>query len=245
MDGPFGQELNRTILKQTGVRVLGWTYDGPYLNIHTVKKKIRVPGDLKGLKLRVPQNPVMIQMIGLTGAAVTPIPFPEIYTSLQQGVVDGLVFPLFLLRMTKVDEVIKYVNLSNFSTNWMPILINEKFYQSLSPEDRYLVRNAAWKALNEFYQSLSPEDRYLVRNAAWKALNVHRGTLFWGDGLVAEYLKERGLEIHFCNAEEITTWEKAMKTPMIAWMKEHVGSEMVDKCLKAHEQVQKELGVPK
>jgi tripartite ATP-independent transporter DctP family solute receptor len=220
MNGPFGQELNEIILKQTGVRVLGWTYDGLSSQVCTTKKKIRVPSDLKGVKLRVPPQPIMVEMIKTAGATVTPIPWPEVYTSLQQGVTDGAILPYFLIRMSKTDEVIKYVNVSNFYTNWVPIWINERFYQSLSLRDRYL-----------------------VRDAALRALDTHRGILYWGDGQIIDYLKKKGIEFYVCNPQEVEMWQKAVRAPMVDWVKKQIDPTLVDKCLRAYKNAEKELGV--
>ena len=56
MEGPLGEELRQLILKKTGIRVLAWVFEGPYVNFQSIKKSIRIPGDLKGQKIRVMES---------------------------------------------------------------------------------------------------------------------------------------------------------------------------------------------
>ena len=88
LNGPVGAELNELIAKKMGMRIFAWNSEG-YYNIGNTKKRIQVPGDLKGLKIRVPETPNMVEIIKLAGGVPTPISFTEVYTTMQQGVVDG------------------------------------------------------------------------------------------------------------------------------------------------------------
>ncbi|HXZ43555.1 MAG TPA: TRAP transporter substrate-binding protein DctP, partial [archaeon] len=87
LEGPFGKELAEECLKKTGMRILTYAQVG-FRNFTNSARVIKTPADLKGLKLRVMENPVYMNLVKSMGAAPTPIPWPETYTALQQKVVD-------------------------------------------------------------------------------------------------------------------------------------------------------------
>lgn len=213
MNGPEGKAINELILKQANMRVLAWGYDGPYYNLMAVKKILSTPADIKGMKIRVMESPNMNEIFRILGATATPIPFPEVYTSLQQGVVDGLEWPTHLIRMMKLEELLKSVCLPNFFMGFSPIGINEKFYQSLSNQDKDLVK----------YASL-------------EAMDAYKGLMIWNEGLINQYLREKGIAVNIPNQEEMKTWKKVLHQPMVRWTKNRIGAELVDKFLKASEE---------
>jgi len=218
MNGPHGRELDELIVKKMGVRVLQWGFEGPYYEFMTVNKPVHVPSDLKGLKIRVQESPNMVAACKFAGAAPTPITWPEVYTSLQQRVVDGMTTCLPYVRMIKADELLKYITVASYTLGWSNIYINEKFYQSLSPEDKYLIKNAAQQAMLTF-----------------------NGLTLWGEGLWVDYFRKKGIEVYFPTVSEMEEWVKAIKPPMIKWTKDKIGSELVEKYLKASEEVERKL----
>lgn len=217
LNGPVGEELNELIVEKMGMRIFAWNSEG-YYNIGNTKKRIQVPGDLKGLKIRVPETPNMVEIIKLAGGVPTPISFTEVYTTIQQGVVDGAMTGIGLHYTMKTHELIKYYSLAGPWFGWSPIGINEKFYQSLSPEDQTL-----------------------IKEAALKAMAVHQGMVYWGTDLWVELFKERGIRVDAPTAEEHGQWVRAIKDPMIAWTKERIGSEWVDKIIQASEAAEREI----
>ena len=112
----------------------------------------------------------------------------------------------------------KYYNVANLFFGWSPIAINEKFYQSLSPEDQYL-----------------------IQEAALKAMTVYQGMYFWGRDLWVELFQKRGIEFSLPTPAQEQQWVKAIKNPMIEWTRKKIGSEWVDKVLKASTDTEKEL----
>lgn len=80
LESKTGSELADVVLKRTGVRILAWGVDGPYSNIMTLDKEIRVPNDLKGVKIRLPRDPLRVQALKLAGGSPTPISWTEVYT---------------------------------------------------------------------------------------------------------------------------------------------------------------------
>jgi tripartite ATP-independent transporter DctP family solute receptor len=121
------------LLREKGLRILAANFI--YGERQTLTKRpIRTVEDFRGLKLRVPNNLIQVKGTEVMGATPTPLPLGEVYTALQQGVVDGVENPLPVLYGGKFHEVAKYLTLDahiKLITSWF---CGEKFYASLSPE---------------------------------------------------------------------------------------------------------------
>jgi tripartite ATP-independent transporter DctP family solute receptor len=121
------------LLQAKGLHVLAANFI--YGDRHTLTKRpIRTVADFKGLKLRVPNNLIQVKGTEVMGATPTPLPLGEVYTALQQGVVDGVENPLPVLYGGKFHEVAKYLTLDahiKLITSWF---CGEAFFNSLSPE---------------------------------------------------------------------------------------------------------------
>ncbi len=116
------------------MRVLdfGWLFGNRYLT--TKAKAINKPEDLKGMKIRVQPTAIYLETIKAMGANPTTMDFKEVYLGLQSGVIDGQENPPFVIFNNKLFEVQKYVMLTAHITQNQAVVINEKFYQGLSPE---------------------------------------------------------------------------------------------------------------
>lgn len=145
IDGPIGEELNQAVIRNKGVRVLSWGELG-FRHFTNAVRPITKPEDLKGLKIRVPPNKIRVAAIKAMGAAATPIPWKELYTALQQRVVDGQENPTNAIVTLSMWEVQKFVSLSNHVFTPTYLLVNERFYQSLAPGLRQAVTEAAVEA---------------------------------------------------------------------------------------------------
>lgn len=146
--GPIGQELAERLVKAKGMRVLefGWLFGNRYLT--TKSKAIYKPEDLKGMKIRVQPTAIYLETIKAMGANPTTMDFKEVYLGLQSGVIDGQENPPFVIYDNNFFEVQKYVMLTAHITQNQAIVINEKFYQGLSPEFRKILTEAAIEAGN-------------------------------------------------------------------------------------------------
>ena len=89
MDGPFGARYDNEFRKATGIRVLGHIESG-FRSFFNSKRTVKTPADLAGLKIRTGENAVHMAMVKALGANPTPISWTEVYTALQQRVVDGM-----------------------------------------------------------------------------------------------------------------------------------------------------------
>jgi len=218
MQTPEADELAELVRKKMGVRVLAWGFEGPYYNIMNTKKRVRVPSDMKGLKIRVIEAPSMIEVIKVAGGTPTPISWTEVYTSLQQGVVDGLETGVPYVRMIKLEELLKHVTMSNFYLGPSNFLVNDKWYSSLSQDDQTLLKDAAQQAMTTFM-----------------------GLSLWGQDLMVDYLRERKVDVYYPTPSEMKEWQNTLKPHMIKWTKKQIGPEWVDKFLNASERIEKEL----
>ncbi|MBU2647925.1 MAG: TRAP transporter substrate-binding protein [bacterium] len=142
MEGPFGKEMAESFLKKTGLRVLGWPDGSGYRHIYS-EKPIKSVADLKGMKMRVPENPGLLAMFRAWGAKTVTITWQELYSSLQTGMAEGCDTELYSMYSKKLYEVNPYVTMTRHSFNLHPYMINEAFFQSLSKEDQTLVLQAA------------------------------------------------------------------------------------------------------
>ncbi|RYH12292.1 TRAP transporter substrate-binding protein [Tropicimonas sp. IMCC6043] len=141
MEGPVGDDLADLFLERTGLRVLGWGDGAGFRQIYS-ETPIKSVADLKGMKMRVPENPGLLAMFRAWGANTVTITWAELYTSLQTGMAEGHDTELYSMYSKKLYEVNPYVTMTRHSYNMHPIMINEEFFQSLSPEHQMLVLQA-------------------------------------------------------------------------------------------------------
>ncbi len=100
-DGPIGEELAKKF-EAKGFKALAWADNG-VRHITNSKRDVKTPDDQKGLKLRTMENPVHIAAYKSLGIMPTPMPWPEVFTALQQGTVDGQENPLSVILSQKLD----------------------------------------------------------------------------------------------------------------------------------------------
>ncbi len=132
LDNEIGADYDKT-LDELGFHNLGYNYNGPRC-ISNNTRPINAPEDLKGLKIRVMQSPVFIDMFNALGANPTPMSFGEIFTGLQQGTVTGQENAPSLVYASRFYEVQKYYSITNHTFSIMAILMNKEFFNDL-PED--------------------------------------------------------------------------------------------------------------
>ena len=103
--GPIIKEIAEEASKKSGMRSLdmGWWYGTR--NLTTKNKEVSKPEDIKGLKIRTVDSPIQKLAMQALGAAVTPMPFAELYSALQMGVVDGQENPINTIYVQKYYEV--------------------------------------------------------------------------------------------------------------------------------------------
>lgn len=140
-DGVIGQKIMDKFTN-FGVKALS-LWDGGQRGI-IGKHPIRKPEDLKGLKIRAMEDPVMLYNFRLMGALPTAIPWGECYTSLQLGVVDVLETCIQMMELNNFNEVAKYMSFTNHY--WTPAahIINLKLWNSLPLKYQTLIQSASY-----------------------------------------------------------------------------------------------------
>ena len=113
------------------------------------KKAITSPADLTGMKVRVPGSPTMIEMVNLLGGKATPVPFNEVYTALQQGVIDGAENNISSLIEMKHSEVAKFYSMDQHLMTPDVIIISERAWGKLSADEQKVLKEAAAESLDE------------------------------------------------------------------------------------------------
>ena len=141
LDSELGDEMLAG-LEKSGLIALGWGENG-FRNLAMVKGTVKTPDEMKGIKLRTMQVPMHIAYWKSIGAAPTPMPFPEVFTSLQQGVVDGVENPYELLFSAKFTEPAHSLTETRHLYDPEVILISKDFFEGLSAEDQQIIRGAA------------------------------------------------------------------------------------------------------
>ncbi|WP_397364522.1 TRAP transporter substrate-binding protein [Olleya sp. R77988] len=118
-------------------------YDAGSRSFYTSKKAIRTPEDLKGLKIRVMNNQMAINMVNSMGGSATPLAYGELYTAIQQGVVDGAENNPPSFVSSNHYEISKYYTLDQHSSVPDVLLIGTKYWDKLSDQEKIWVQEAA------------------------------------------------------------------------------------------------------
>ncbi len=125
-------------LEGKGLKILGsnWVYGAR----HTLTTKpVNSVEDLKGMKIRVPNNAIQVKGFEVLGAVPTPMPLGDTYTALQQGTIDGVENPLPVLYNGKFQEVAKYLILDGHVKNFTTLVCGTQFFNTLTPEQQKLL----------------------------------------------------------------------------------------------------------
>jgi C4-dicarboxylate-binding protein DctP len=218
LDGPFGNRYDEAFRKQTGVRVLNHIESG-FRSLFNSKKVIKTPADLAGMKIRTGENTVHMAMVRALGGSPTPISWTEVYTALQQKVVDGMENPPGLFYSMKFHEQQKYLTLDKHLYSVHTAMINEAFFQGLPPQLRSIVMESSRLAM-----TIGRSQAYLLERAA------------------IEQLKQAGIEVYTPTSAEFEQFRKLGQPAALELVRKEVGNEWVDAALKAVADAEKQLG---
>lgn len=215
LDGPVGQLVQKKY-QDIGIRHLCYN-DGGFRYFTNKVRPIVKPDDLKGLKIRVMESQVMIESVKAFGASAMPMAFGELYTALQQGVVDGQENPMNHIFTQRFYEVQKYISLSGHFYYPRQMMVSEKF----------------WKQLDKGQQDI-------LAAAAVEACKLQRVTFVEYEKKMASALKEKGMEVNEVPQATKETWAAAAREkvyPMfytkIGRGDAKVGKELIDKVVEA------------
>ncbi len=144
MNSDVGQKIYDSAAAQ-GFQGLTY-FDGGARSFYTKSKLINEPADLKGQKIRVMNSQTAIRMIELLGGTPTPMPYGELYTALQQGVIDGAENNPTALTLGRHGEVAKFYSLDEHSRIPDFLIISTKTWKKLSEEEQKILKEAAYEA---------------------------------------------------------------------------------------------------
>lgn len=148
MDGPLGAHV-RAQIDKIGLLTMSKPWDNGFRHVTTSTKPVRVPEDLKGMKLRVPAAPMLSSLFTALGASPTPINFNEVYSALQTKLVEGQENPLAIISTARLYEVQKYCSLTNHVWDAYWILGNRKAIERLPKDIQEIVRRELDKAATD------------------------------------------------------------------------------------------------
>ena len=140
-DGELGRKIGEQA-ETRGFKVLAYYSTGAQ-HFQTRKAPIMSLADFKGLKMRVIQNRALIDGFRTLGAVPTPLPYPDIYTALQQGTVDGTGNDLLTVSLGKFYEVAKFCTLSSYAVEPRPVIMSKAFYEGLPADFQKLLSDTA------------------------------------------------------------------------------------------------------
>jgi tripartite ATP-independent transporter DctP family solute receptor len=141
LDGEIGRELLDKV-DAAGFKALAWTENG-FRHITNSLRPVATPADLAGLKIRTMENPIHLRAFEALGAAPTPMSFAELFTALQQGVVDAQENPIVVISVSNFSEVQDHLTLSGHLYSPAIILMSAALWDSLSEEQQDWVMQAA------------------------------------------------------------------------------------------------------
>jgi len=141
LDGALGEELAEPLISQ-GIRVLSY-WDNGFRHITNNVRPIKEPADLKGLKIRTPEDEITLAIFRTLGANPAPLAFGELYLALQQGVFDGQENPVTNIFFSNLHEVQKFLSLSNHKYEMCPLIVSESVWKTLSEDQQSILREAA------------------------------------------------------------------------------------------------------
>ncbi len=208
-DHPFAHELAEDLREQTGIRVLTWSENG-FRNLTNSVRPIRTPDDMAGLKMRTMESPVYMRFMESLGASATPISAAEMILALRQGVVDGQENATPIVHDFGIADVQDYMSINEHIFGLHAVMINDAFYMSLPEEHRAILADGA-----RFYRDWS--------NARKTALHQE----------YVQKIRAKGLDVHVTTAEEKEQFRELTQEPVMAYIVEQVGQELVDKLLAA------------
>jgi len=201
VDGPIGKGFLER-LPQKGLIGVAWWEHG-FRNLTNSRRPVAKLEDIQGLKVRVQQNAVAIDAFNALGANAVPMPFPELYTALENKAVDAQENPFNSIEVAKFYEVQKYLSVTKHNYTPLILLVSKKFWDKLSADEQKVLQDSASEARR--YQ------RKVNRELDEKSLQT---------------LKAKGMEVNVVSPQEIARMREKVKPVVDKYTKE-VGEALV------------------
>jgi len=206
IEGPFFEDMRQAFLERSNnVNILSVGNTGRFRSFFTADKLVKSADDLAGIKMRVVNAQLPVQMMQLMGANPTPVAWGELYTSLATGVVEGTKNAVTDIIPNKMDEVLKYATMDEHAYLWGFMAVSQSFLDSL-PDDLKALTVAG------------------IRQMSTVQREFNKGA----EGRQNAAFIEGGGEIYVPTEAEMDTF-RAVKQPMADWYIEQYGSEWHEK----------------
>jgi tripartite ATP-independent transporter DctP family solute receptor len=186
MDGPVGAALAAKLPEHGLVGLTYWELG--FRELTNSSLPVTKVDDIVGLKIRVIQSPIYIDLFNALGANAVPMPFTELYTALETGAIDGQENPAPSILTAKLNEVQDYMTLTNHTYNPQMVMVSAKFWDTLNDEERKLLQDAAVEARDY--------ERAVAREQSAQAV---------------EELKAEGMEVSELPPEEVAKFREKAK----------------------------------
>lgn len=204
LDGPAGRALLDK-LDTIGIKGLAFAEGGFRHMINNVRPIMEVE-DVKGIKFRVMKNPVYIGLFKYLGSNAIPMPWGEVFTAVQQGVIDGLEIPISVTWSNNYFEVTKYLSLTGHT--YSPLV--------------FMVSSGVWS-------SLSPDYQKIFLESAHEAAVYERASVKEIEADLLKKLQEKGMEIN--EVLNKNPFQEAVK-PLYEEFKEKIGADVLKMVLE-------------
>ncbi|MDX8446506.1 TRAP transporter substrate-binding protein [Mesorhizobium captivum] len=178
MDGPVGDQILKAFEAHDLVGLA--FYDSGARSFYNTKKDITSIADLKGMKFRVIQSDVFVDMVNALGANATPMAYGEVYSALQTGVIDGAENNWPSFESAKHYEVAKHYTLDQHQIVPEVLVMSKASWDKLSPEDQAIVRQAAKDSvvkMRELWDAQEKKSRDIVEKAGVKVSEIDKQPL--------------------------------------------------------------------
>ncbi|RWA80483.1 TRAP transporter substrate-binding protein [Mesorhizobium sp.] len=178
MDGPVGDQILKAFEAHDLVGLA--FYDSGARSFYNTKKDIASIADLKGMKFRVIQSDVFVDMVNALGANATPMAYGEVYSALQTGVIDGAENNWPSFESAKHYEVAKHYTIDQHQIVPEVLVMSKASWDKLSPEDQAIVRQAAKDSvvkMRELWDAQEKKSRDIVEKAGVKVSEIDKQPL--------------------------------------------------------------------
>lgn len=209
-DGWFGEKMEKHWIEKTGLLPLYQADNGGNRAFGMRKKQIYKPEDLKGLKIRIPESESLRIFVESFGGSAPTITFPELYSAVQTGVVDGFEVPVAVFMFAKLYEVIKYASITNHTWDMTFLLLNR-----------------------EWFAGLPEKYRKIVIEAGRHAKIVNRGMSELLAAEIIDKLKKANVEVYTPDESTKEEFRKICQKPVETFVRKKIGDQWVDDFFKA------------
>ena len=170
-DGPIGNEV-RPLVEKHNVKLLGF-YEAGLRHVTNNVRPIVTPEDIKGLKIRVPQAKYSLSTLKYMGANPVAMSFGELYTALQQKVVDGQENPVSNIYKSKFYEVQKYISLTGHQHLTHMVMYSAKLWDTLPADLQKVVRDSVVESQETQRKAVRDDDQTLLAALKGKGMQVN------------------------------------------------------------------------